>query len=1194
MEYLGAILSYDNFEGRTIRHRSDKADTAFKQLGKVLRVNGVLTAGHRLRIYIAIVVSSLLYGLVFVGITAEVVRKLSSDIAQHLRKVLRIYEHGISNEEVLERAQIRPMQLLYQRISRLCRQITIDEGRSAALKHPEQVRAQAILEQVAALRCGAHGLTVLSGRKTAICSVDCPVCGLAFGTAEGLSQHLHRRHPDVRRGSKLRFCRAEQSLFGVPICRFCHFRAHDWSSLRKHLESGSCPWVQRQIIEGYTVEDLLTRIQDHEAQHPPQPPAAALVEDELAKARLLLQDGAFDPKSDGGAIRCLAQQCILCSQRIRYSARIKPHWQIQHPGAWEASHHSASSGSASLVALFRKPCVFCGSQAKNTRGHASQCPALFQALAAKALLQQGCTLQQAAAAGFTIGNRPRGLRQGSLMEHWAKQGSVSEKAPALPQRGCAPPTQAPVSITADNPINPPPLPVVLPQDWILRLVLRNPHNHCYANAGFLALLHALEGLSSFPRALRSLRTAAYQAAQRNAGLTLASQFPLRSLLRHWHFGPAQQDTLEFITPLIQAAGIDAGRWEARLLAEGRVSKQAEGVGPIMLPAVERNVTLQEALTQWHRQGFPHALCAASDLLLFGLHRYAGVNKSFSEVWFDEDVKVPVFGDRLQVRWHVYQVVAAVLHFGATPRAGHYRSLLRCSDAWHFTQDGTELAMYSAFRPQSAQSTAPTESGAQASDPKKQRTSDGGYGSGAGRRGWKPTGQKRQWQPSSAWEAWDAAAGDHTAAEAEIAKLKACMAQLQRMVLRHEDSINIAKIEVSYVAHFRIDAPNSLVRSIFLAADTWRKARENAPQTINKPLRATLLKCVFMELRTRIAEMSQEQSQRLESLGWFDPKTQVWSYLKWNAQEKSLERDSSKPGVTTEAVLSIMDDIDKAVPQPYAVTRFHPTRPLAAEMKGESLTFMVQFGQQNDHAEKLCTVVPVLCGLAVTQLIAMAIKPEYLQGFAWEFQDAGSGYTARDSGATPILGVCLNGIERPQNQTECLALALISHGQASWTQLQRLMQTMPKDASMRWPQQPAPDMAMPHRVTVGAWHRGPMTGLHVTMRRFPWCSRVFAGLLSTWDPRHAFTSATMSLNVLAAPHRDSHNMATSLNLCMPCSLFQGGELFIQDEEGLSQLQNGGPRGHVISLSTPVKFHPRRSVDERGGKRSFPRSDVLPLH
>ena len=48
------------------------------------------------------------------------------------------------------------------------------------------------------------------------------------------------------------------------------------------------------------------------------------------------------------------------------------------------------------------------------------------------------------------------------------------------------------------------------------------------------------------------------------------------------------------------------------------------------------------------------------------------------------------------------------------------------------------------------------------------------------------------------------------------------------------------------------------------------------------------------------------------------------------------------------------------------------------MRGESLTFLVQFGTQNDHAEKICQCLPVLCYSAATQLIAMAIKPERLQ------------------------------------------------------------------------------------------------------------------------------------------------------------------------------------------------------------------------
>ena len=125
-------------------------------------------------------------------------------------------------------------------------------------------------------------------------------------------------------------------------------------------------------------------------------------------------------------------------------------------------------------------------------------------------------------------------------------------------------------------------------------------------------------------------------------------------------------------------------------------------------------------------------------------------------------------------------------------------------------------------------------------------------------------------------------------------------------------------------------------------------------------------------------MNEEQAKRLQTLGWYDPATKEWAYLRWNASDKALEKDPNRNGVSTEAIHEALASIDTAAPQQHAVARFHPTRPLAAEMKGESLTFLVQFGQQNDHAEKLCTVMPLLCGLSVTRLIAMAIKPERLQ------------------------------------------------------------------------------------------------------------------------------------------------------------------------------------------------------------------------
>lgn len=137
----------------------------------------------------------------------------------------------------------------------------------------------------------------------------------------------------------------------------------------------------------------------------------------------------------------------------------------------------------------------------------------------------------------------------------------------------------------------------------------------------------------------------------------------------------------------------------------------------------------------------------------------------------------------------------------------------------------ELAMYQAFRP----NLGPARGSNQGSEASTRDTED---------RSKKPRvspgwgGQKRQWQPAQQqqWSGWEAESKEDLAAE--VARLKACIAQLQRLALRHEDSINIGKIEVSWVAHFRIDAPNSIVKCIFVAADGWKKARDSDPSSIS--------------------------------------------------------------------------------------------------------------------------------------------------------------------------------------------------------------------------------------------------------------------------------------------------------------------------------------------------------------------------
>ncbi|CAE7280737.1 unnamed protein product, partial [Symbiodinium sp. CCMP2456] len=587
-----AILAYDNFEGRTVQHRADKAEKTYNQLRKVLRSNGALTAPYRLRIYNAIVVSSLLYGLVSVGITAEVVRKVSSDIAGHLRKVLRIYEHGVANEEVLRRAGLSPTAILSQRAHRLRKHILQDQGRAAGLRRIELARIQTILVQLEVLIAKPPGLTLQHVSKAEICAVSCPVCGLEYGTVEGLSMRLHRRHPEVQEDSRLALDRQQHALFGV-------------APKQSYLP-------------------LLALVEQEEARAPPKPPDDALADSALQVARDLLGS---------------------------------PNDKLVQIG-------SNRTGKRNMQVLRES-----GQEYQGARGNTLQ-EAAQTTFSAPQARKSTAPKQKLIADMF--GSSRSSEKSKSVVPLDNKNAVVVQPPPDIP------PPPAPRSSASEN---------ESPERWILSLVLSNPHNHCYANAGMLALFAALRTTPAYPGSLQVLKQTAQNAAVNGRPLTLCKQFVLRSLLRQWRFGPEQQDTIEFITLLLQAARVEVGRWESRIDSHSSVEVYMRGAGPIALPALGTVGNLQEAFQAWHQQGSLHALCNRPAILLVYLARYVGDGKSFTEVIFHEEVKVPVFTQDMQVEWDAYQPVSAVLHFGATPAAGHYRSLLRIQERWYFTQDG---------------------------------------------------------------------------------------------------------------------------------------------------------------------------------------------------------------------------------------------------------------------------------------------------------------------------------------------------------------------------------------------------------------------------------------------------------------------------------------------------------------------------
>ena len=88
MVYLGVVASYPGFEMQTLKHRLQAAASNRHRLLKILH-SRVLTIHERVRLYIACVRSSLLYGIHATGQTAATIRMLDAYDARALRAISR-------------------------------------------------------------------------------------------------------------------------------------------------------------------------------------------------------------------------------------------------------------------------------------------------------------------------------------------------------------------------------------------------------------------------------------------------------------------------------------------------------------------------------------------------------------------------------------------------------------------------------------------------------------------------------------------------------------------------------------------------------------------------------------------------------------------------------------------------------------------------------------------------------------------------------------------------------------------------------------------------------------------------------------------------------------------------------------------------------------------------------------------------
>ena len=214
--------------------------------------------------------------------------------------------------------------------------------------------------------------------------------------------------------------------------------------------------------------------------------------------------------------------------------------------------------------------------------------------------------------------------------------------------------------------------------------------------------------------------------------------------------------------------------------------------------------------------------------------------------------------------------------------------------------------------------------------------------------------------------------------AEIREIQKVIGMMQRLVLRHEDSINLLKLEYSFVAHMRLNVPSSVAAMLYVAADGWRKLKASDPAKLDRPMRTSLFVCFFVELKERLKglESRPEDVEKMAQMGWLVSGTpRTWQFLKWDAAAQRTVVDPSKPPLTQEEVVEHVDSLLSNVVASNSLARFHPTRPLAEDMQGESIAFLVQVGNMGEPAMTLRRSLKALCYNAALQLVATQLEED---------------------------------------------------------------------------------------------------------------------------------------------------------------------------------------------------------------------------
>ncbi|CAE7473776.1 pol [Symbiodinium sp. CCMP2592] len=241
--YLGAVISYGNYEMLNAQHRRHAGQAAFSRMCTTLMSHRALSLDKRLHLWRTIVLPATLYSLSSSGCTRKSFDLIRVLMVRQIRAIARSPRH-LTEESDLHLLQRLRLPQIHEMLLQVHSRVVEASTSLRQILSPQDVRlTQDIVQRECRLLEVFKQLVATDAKAAGTPNrLTCEHCGQSFDNDAALRQHKGRMHSKTRmEAAPTVFDRQQHGTDGMPRCRGCGHPFARWGDLQKHIEEESLP-----------------------------------------------------------------------------------------------------------------------------------------------------------------------------------------------------------------------------------------------------------------------------------------------------------------------------------------------------------------------------------------------------------------------------------------------------------------------------------------------------------------------------------------------------------------------------------------------------------------------------------------------------------------------------------------------------------------------------------------------------------------------------------------------------------------------------------------------------------------------------------------------------------------------------------------------------------------------------------------